>query len=255
MTQNARLYNIPEDHIAEMTAKFAKLNKRAVKLGVEQFSFEVVGEHKEFQIETECFDGPAVRTWTQVPADAKPEAYSRATGRVRLVKHVRLLGAQQIKLAGYVFVAVLDHDLGEENTVIRPAPDAGDLPVKFRTSGAVCEHCNHDRRRKQTYVVRHEETGAYTQVGSTCIADFLGQSVDAVIAAIEMGSLFGRLMGDGEEWDCGGRGPSAYDLTDFLAHTAMIMRTQGWLSRTEARKSQSGRAATADIAWLVLTER
>lgn len=55
--------------------------------------------------------------------------------------------------------------------VVHPAPgvDQDDLP---KVSDHTCDHCSVKRYRKYIYLLQHENTGEFRQVGKTCMADF-----------------------------------------------------------------------------------
>ena len=105
-------------------------------------------------------------------------------------------------IAGWVFVATLDHEADEgadEGTAIRRAPvgsrlisrigeeaatavESADLTA-YRHGGNDCDHCGFNRRRKQTYVLYEAETGELRQIGSTCLKDYTGAHNPERIAA------------------------------------------------------------------------
>lgn len=60
-----------------------------------------------------------------------------------------------------------------DSVVIANAPGVVHEVKNSEIDGGKCEHCNSDRNRKHTYLVRGED-GEIKQVGSTCLKDFLG---------------------------------------------------------------------------------
>lgn len=151
------------------------------------------------------------------------------------------------KFNGWTFVAALQHLDGEN--IVRALPGQT-LPETYRKRGPVCDHCKHVRRRNDTYVVRHED-GRHMQVGSTCVADFLGSDDAGKLASAA--SLLAEARGLAEG-GCEGMGSPNGDrlMADFLPFVAWDIRTTGWLSRTAAR--ERGGQATADHAWALLTD-
>lgn len=146
---------------------------------------------------------------------------------------------------GWSFVASLAHVDGE--TVIA-STGTHELPKKYRNSGATCEHCSMNRRRKNTYVLHHAEKGFF-QVGSSCLSDFLGTDRAeklAYLATIE------AEIRDACEDDSKGRREEGWKLREFLAVTSDSIRTHGWVSRTTAR--EYGSRATADTVINTLRE-
>jgi len=150
------------------------------------------------------------------------------------------------KYAGWAFVAALQHLDGEN--IVRTLPGA-ECPPEYRTRGPACDHCKADRRRNDTYILRHED-GRTIQVGSTCIDDFLGADDAGRLAA--SASYLALAAGLAEE-GCGGFGGSTDRLiSEFLPFVAWTVREHGWTSRTRAR--EVGGQASADFAWRVTTD-
>lgn len=162
-------------------------------------------------------------------------------------KVVLTLSAEVPKYAGWKFVAALDH-LEGGNFVRSVAGEP--VPAEYRAAGPKCDHCKSDRRRNATYVLRHED-GRVVQVGSTCLADFLGtdEAGRLAAAATVLASVEGFCEGGGE----GGGGPSEFGLGEFLEVTAFSVREHGWTSRTAARERLVEGSATADFVWNYLT--
>lgn len=236
-------YNIDASNLGSLEAKFEKLTKRAIKLGVEAPGFAIDGEHLEYEYYTSTETGGAKRRGWSLQAD-----YKGRTGAVRVMKHVVLTGAPVVKLAGWVFIAALDHELGEGNTIVNGLPGV-ELPNGFQHKDSYCDHCRQTRVRKTTYVVRHDENNETKQVGSTCLHDFLGVSAAAAVAQIEMLSdAVGALEAAGGGFDDGATAePKVFDLVDYLAWVAMNVRVHGWLSRADA--SAQMKVSTADAAY------
>lgn len=154
------------------------------------------------------------------------------------------------KYAGWSFVAALQHLDGEN--IVRALPGET-LPETYRTRGSACDHCNQVRRRNDTYVCRHDD-GRFVQVGSTCVADFLGSDDAGRIAA--QCSLLAEARGLAEG-GCEGFGNASDDRTieEYLPFVAYFVREQGWVSRTTARERGEEGRATADQGWFLLTGR
>lgn len=249
------IFHIIEAYLPRLEEKFTKLSRRAKKLGCEAPAFQVVGEHNEWQVSYECTNEFGERDvafkWIKT-RESKAVVY---TGRVRVIKHVVLTGADKISLGGWTFVAVLDFELGTDNVIINTVPGTEEpLPTKYRESGSICEHCRHNRQRSQCYVVRHE-SGEYKQVGSTCLVDFLGHFATTLASQVEMltdavAALEAGCEGE-EGFGGGGGGPKAYDLETYLAWCVKSIRERGWVSRKDA---DFGKMATAD-AVLVMMEQ
>jgi hypothetical protein len=226
----------------EFAKAFAKLVKKAVKLGCELPTYEVATEYSlvHFTRETERAADTEMR-WTN-------NAIHRAVLGHTPIKAVRVTGPRP-KFAGWSLLATLEPLQTPTGTVnlIKSIPGAGELPVSFRT-GDHCDHCRTRRNRSETFVVKGED-GSLMRVGRNCIADFLGGKSPANVAAMfayatEIASFGGDS--DGEGWG-GGRGPSAWDLSTYVALVIRDITETGWLSRKDA--SERGGCATADSAF------
>lgn len=160
------------------------------------------------------------------------------------------LPAEAPKFAGWTFVAVLQHLDGEN--IVRTVGEQ-ELPAVYRTRGPACDHCKQNRRRNETYVLRHDD-GHFVQVGSTCIDDFLGSDAAGKMAdrACMLADAAGLAEGGCEGFGDGGGGGS-HMLAEYLGFVAWEVRTLGWVSRTIAR--DRGGMASADHAWILMTDR
>jgi hypothetical protein len=152
------------------------------------------------------------------------------------------------RFQGWTFLAALEHMDGEN--VVRAVP-GHDVPVAYRTRGPVCDHCHAARRRNETYVLHHATKG-HTQVGSTCIGDFLGSDDAGKLAA---SATYVAAMRALAEEGLKGSGASSNDLTlgAYLPMVAWCVREQGWVSRTAAR--EQGGNATANRALTYLFDK
>lgn len=135
-----------------------------------------------------------------------------------------------------------------ENTIVRTMPGQ-ETPKEFWTRGPKCDHCKHNRRRNNTYVVRHED-GRHMQVGSTCIEDFLGIHAVKCLPMVDIRLAAEGLLG--EEGGAFGGKVNAYSLEEFLSWVVKDIRENGWVSRAQAY--ESGRLASADRAWTEMTD-
>lgn len=173
------------------------------------------------------------------------------------VKIVELTG-EAPTVAGWLFAATIQHEAA--GNILRRTPgldEAVVIPAQYRDCSQACDHCHQDRRRNDTFLVREEATGAWKQVGRSCLCDFLGgHDPHRALSGLEcffeaMGALEG---GDDDHWltgdDRGGRGEWLFPVDTLLTYVSMFIRTEGWLGRVAARAQD--RTATADQAlWLM----
>ncbi len=243
-----KTFKIPAQNLEALRAKIAELAKRAAKIAKKgnllyatTIGLEVgerVLEPSEVVVGSVCENGVVTKLY------APPSVYFICT-----------VTGTTPKLAGWSFIATLQHEEG--GTILRQVPTAsypeGTLN-RFRQAGPACEHCNYNRRRNDTFVVRHDD-GAVKQVGRNCLADFTGiKSPEALAALAELLAAAGEAAELSEGGGFGG-GVVTEDIGAYLAYVAAAIRHDGWTSRTKAREAQEaggGAAATADTAWTVM---
>lgn len=157
------------------------------------------------------------------------------------------------RYAGWSFLAALEHLDGENITRTVPGES---LPAEYRTRGPQCDHCKLARRRNDTYVLRHDD-GRAIQVGSTCIADFLGSDDAGKIAELASMLAAARGLAEGgceDDGMGGGNGFGDRTLAEYFPLVAWAVRVVGWTSRTAAREAGRGETATADITWRMMMD-
>lgn len=209
------LFLIVEEKLPELLKKLDQLVKKAVKLGVAPISYTVGEDHLDREYTRELDDGTK-RKYT-----------------IRY-KPLRIEG-ETPKLNGWIFAATLQHLDGGDN-IVKNITDMV-APVEYRTSKPWCDHCRCSRRRIDTHLVYHSETKVWKQVGSNCIADFLG-GVEATRLARQAEYVWEALAaaGEGEEGFGGGYVKPRYSVAEVLTLTAAAIEKFGWLSRTKAKE-------------------
>jgi len=225
MSETLLTYKIPSDNMAVLTAKFAKLARRAKRIGLPAPTFTEIGvERKE-----------------------KKNADTGMVERVFLLHTITVdPGTSEVKVQGWTFIATIQHT--EEGNIIRKVGSA-EVPVQYRKVTNLCEHCNTNRFRKDTYILSHED-GSFKQVGRNCLQDFFG--CDALMYAeraqylCDIDSL-GESMED-EMGFGGGGGPRYEPLEEYLGYVAECVRMDGWMSRGKARELGMEGAATCEVA-------
>lgn len=229
------IYRINQDRIPALQHALDKLNKRATKLGVAPIVFTRTG-----LLDLE----PVYSQYVHERVNGKP-----------VVKYYRkfeictLAGATP-KFAGWTLAAVVEH--AEEGNILRKAPGCTAELTKFRTGAPVCQHCNLERRRKDTYIVLHDD-GAQKQVGHNCIKDFLGHANPNQLAAwAELCYSASELCEGGEDFDGEGGGgggrDSAIAVAGFLFYASLALRLKGWVSGKVSYESMGATRSTKDWA-------
>lgn len=145
------------------------------------------------------------------------------------------------RINGWSFVARIDH--ADALNSVAKAGDR-DLPARFWTAPADCQHCALDRRRKTTYVLANGER--LVQVGASCLADFLGHpNPDHFAAVAEWEQALSEMGGDDEYQ---GGGTAAYPAVRYLAYVADVIATCGWVPASKAESLN--KVPTGQIAFV-----
>jgi hypothetical protein len=218
---NINQYLIHEQNMEGFTAKIEKLNKKALKL-----KFPAI-EVKELEIVTKVH-----------PKTKEVDVF-----------HKIEINGDAPKLNGWKFVARIETIKDDRHNLIFVAPNEH-VPTMYRETGSTCNHCNSNRYRKYTYILLNEN-GEYTQVGSTCLKDFLGHANPHNYAKyLEWMEELSVFAEDGETVERGSYGIRDYkfDLSHFVAYVAEYIKQTGYfLSRAKAEELERG--ATSDLVW------
>ena len=231
-----RCYAIPQGNLDALVKKLNRLANKADKLGVAAPTWAQVGIAERERRDRDQ-GGNVTRVWTQ-----------------RLA--VLAVDSTTVGVDGWDFVATLEGFKGEDGEYrnilrINPSIEDAAIPAEYRERGPVCDHCHTNRRRNQTFLVRHAEDSTYQQVGRNCLGDFLGgkDSADAARLASYERDLAVALA-EGEESGGFNAAADSDSILVFLATTASHVRNSGWVSRGAARVD--GGQATADEVLLRL---
>ena len=209
MDEQRTIFQIPAENLSKFEEQIAKLSKKSLKLIGEAISPVIFGYE-----EKELADGHTHRIYEVLLTAAAP------------------------KMDGWEFVARLDHS-NETGTIIRMVPNTiAALPEQFRLAkNTHCDHCNVTRYRRDTFVVRNEETGEFKQVGSTCLTDFFGHD-PAKIAKLAEILGYAYECGRGGEQFVGGDLRYIH-LQTYLEHVAAMVRRNGWVSGGAAYQNEN----------------
>lgn len=218
---NPNVYDIPEWNVEKLVAIVDKLNKRAAKLGVPPVRIDEVGK-KQVKDSSKHYPG------------LKPEEIPTIT-----VYQLKIEG-EPPKLAGWTFLATLDHNTMPGQVVVNTVPGQS-IPREFFTAQPVCDHCNKARRRNETFVLRHDD-GKYMKVGRQCLRDFLGHDPSRAVAALQvMFNLIAQLGNmDDDNHDGGGssRIPPRVDKETVLIFAAAVINKEGWVPRSASNETR-----------------
>jgi hypothetical protein len=226
-TESPKVYKIPSDNLGVLAEKFKKLARRAKKLGLPIPTYTEVGEPIRRQ-KKDPYTDMVTKTWLEHQIVVDP-------------------GCTEVKVQGWTFIATIQHT--EEGNIIRAVGNA-EVPTQYRNVSQLCEHCNTNRNRKDTYILKHEG-GETKQVGRNCLADFFGH--DALMYA-ERAQYLADIdsLGESMEDDFGfggGGGPKYEPLEEYLAYVAECIKLDGWMSRGKAKELDLVGSATCEVAY------
>ena len=212
---NDKILTVRKSALGSIEHEFAKLNRRATKIGAPPVGFEIV------------------REWTYVMHE---DPY---TGAILLHPYhvpmldIKVTGAAP-KFEGWTFLGTLEHTEG--GNILRSVPGET-IPEEYRNVERKCDHCKLNRIRKDTFVVRHED-GTTLQVGRQCVRDFLGhRSPENIVRWADFMVKLGDWDGGDNEFGIGGfhiKEDPTVDMLDLLAVTHAYIKKFGWVSAGEA---------------------
>ena len=227
-------YSVYEPNLKTLTAKLVRLNTKLARINVTPITCKQVGQHDEPHPEIEN----------------------------ALVRYIDLEVAGHIPSEnGWGFVATIVHT--DDGNIIRNVPGYT-VPAEFRDRPTWCDHCKCNRVRRDTYIVRHED-GRVMQVGSSCLAEFIGtKNPNGLTKASEL--LLNAFdvcdAAQKREWLGGSNAIGTYriDLDTYLQNVAAVVLKDGRyitrkIARENAENQNGATCATSDLAQNAMRNR
>jgi hypothetical protein len=196
-------FEVTDRGLDYITNVFARLNKKAAKIGVPPITLKVLGTRME-------------------------KRHNPKTDEDFLVKlnKIKAEGKSPI-IGGYEFIASIEHSQYGNIINISPNSSLKTLPPEYRTASATCDFCHTKRDRNNTYVLRHVDTKEFKRIGRNCLKNFMPDVNPAAILSygVLLSKLLGAVIGaedmedDDGGFDGGGGGGSRnnyYDADRFL---------------------------------------
>jgi hypothetical protein len=221
--------NIPVYKKDYLEKAIAKINRKAVKMGCDPLSLSFDNPH-EYRTSTHPFTGQKL---------VNPIVIEMVSAHLNYV-------IPQIK--GYELIAKLDIFSGDGKRVVlvSPVPEKT-VPEKWLNATSIkCDHCNKNRYRTHSVLLRNVDSDEYKEVGSTCVKDFFGLDPKGFMfmASIKFDDIVGgisdeKCAGDGRVW--------GYDLESVLSITSAVIEKFGWTSRSTANNNNC--QSTSDHVW------
>jgi hypothetical protein len=231
-----RVFKIPSPNWAQFTERFEKLTRRAKRLEC------------KVPVYTLLRDEPKTIRISPTIVDEYGHAHEGEPVERLIVIHHITIECEPVCIAGYEFCASIDHS--PDGNVVHTLKGVNAIPVCYRTAAADCDHCGYQRRRNNTFVIRHIESGEYKQIGRNCLSAYIGsQSAETYADRAEHYSEYYELgeaseSEGGEGW--GGGGKTYVYLDNYLSIVAEVIAHVGWRSNSVAK--EYGGQSTSSIA-------
>jgi hypothetical protein len=214
--------------------KFEQVNKRAKKLGVPEITLTII------------------KTWDRPLRDE--EGRKDEWGRTEKVHTVKVTGDTP-KLAGWDFLATIEHKTG--GNVIRAVPGAKEEDIKafYEAKPHYCDWCKKSRNRVDTFIVRNHDDGSMKQVGRNCIKDFLGgKDPKSILHWFNWRNELGGYVEEAEEKERGSGRRQEYEIPveNVLTAVATCVRKMGYI---KSSGPQGYNGSTPDSVRILLFTR
>jgi len=221
-------FTVNHGELEYIKEKVEKLNRRAAKIGCAPITLTILKEYQQ-----------------EVPQD---------NGQVALqdVADIELVG-EAPKINGWEFAATLepvDTETDDEKNIINRMPGfSGDIPVEYRSASMLrCDHCHTERRRNETFVIRHIESGEYKVVGRQCIKDFMGYHASPM-GLVRMAKDWDNLLSEIHSGLGGGHYTFTANLKEFLFRAAYFVKKHGYVRSGEFDEYGMTKTPTKYATW------
>ena len=184
--------------------KLQRIENKCKKYGNTNFKFEIKGEHyKECKVDGECFNN----------------------------KYYIVEVEGIAKINDWIFVATIQHKTN--GNIIRQFKTDIEIPEIYRSTDSICEHCNSNRARKDTYLIYNETTKEFKQVGKSCLNSFTnGLSAENVAQYI---SWFDEVIEGQEVMPLNSKKYHSVEL--IILNAIETIKHYGFISKTMAMES------------------
>lgn len=162
--QETEEIDIPKGAIAWVQDEINTMNNRAGTLGLPPIILSVLDEDRKEQTLKIKITGslPILKGWKLI-------------ARVNIVKVPINANVASAVITPPADAQDAQPDQTEEMRMVEPLTDQPIPPeLELETTELRCDHCKHNRRRTEVYVIQYTKTGEYKMIGSTCLGDFIG---------------------------------------------------------------------------------
>lgn len=247
---------IPVFRMPEFKQNLERINRKLAKLGLNEIQYDVIDtpliklqKGIVSPVTTERDDIKTLEQRVFVDTDGPSAAFDQPhyfkANRVQLEGDLPVVG-------GWRFMGV--KSLEHSAPVFRMYE--GEPPEAFKTSGATCEHCSTNRRRKELYLLEETATGKWMEVGKSCLSDFTGvdNAERQLLRIQEVYEFFQTGYIDPDDMDRAvGRQSRMEELSTFLAYVAFSASSFGYVTSKQAKAEDI--VSTAFHAQLIMYDR
>jgi len=176
-----KILNIRDYNLAAIENKLTKLNKRCVKYGFPDITYNVLREYNSV---------------VTLPSGDK--------AKIPMVE-IEIVGDLPY-IEGWEIVGVIDHEFG-----LNIITGEDDIPSDWHDRDPFCDHCNTKRAKKETVLIRKD--GEIKQVGKTCLKEYV--NID-IVRLLDIAIVIDSMEED-DEIEIGSNHPTIYfPITEVL---------------------------------------
>ncbi|MBN3744775.1 hypothetical protein G3N96_04905 [Burkholderia sp. Se-20373] len=228
---NASTVLVEPGQMAAFEKRLEALNKKASKFGLSPIRI-VSAQDALYERKSEYVGRDADKLLTHLV----PVQRLQDVDHPVLIKRLEI-EYPEIKLGHWRVIGKLEAIEGG-NLAFAVSRDASDVVVLAERADCPieCEHCNTNRRRKDGYLLRDDETGDYKEVGSNCLEDFTGIDPAAALFMAQMWNVIKIAEDDFAEFGRSGR-VNAVRTDQYLADVSFLAANFGFVSASKARET------------------
>lgn len=210
------VFYIFEGHMDALRKKVTRIQNKCKKFGCD-FHFEEIG--------------------SEIKPVATNELNEDGTPKFENCNFIIVKAHGTAIVNGWEFVASVEHT--EAGNIFSKALSDVQIPKKYYASKCYCEHCNTNRTRKDTFIIRNAETGEFKQIGRNCLNDYThGLSVQTASFFASIKDIFDEE----EQRPIGGLAwyERHYETREILQYAAETIRCFGYTKGDADTQSTKG---------------